>query len=64
MGDADVPDNASESPFLNDFTKVTVVFASGLNAAIMELSQAKATGAGVGAEAGAGVPSPPLAGRE
>ncbi len=43
-GDAGVPDSAKGSPFLTALTKVTVVFASGLNALIMESSQVNATG--------------------
>src|SRR5262249_6350496 len=43
-GVAGVPESAKGSPFLNAFTNVTVVFASGLNALIMELSHVSATG--------------------
>src|SRR5581483_6375075 len=43
-GVAGVPESASGSPFLNALTSVTVVFASGLNAVIMELSHVNATG--------------------
>src|ERR1017187_2184680 len=43
-GAAGVPDRASESPFLNALTKVTVVFTSGLNAAIIELSHVSNAG--------------------
>jgi hypothetical protein len=41
-GDAGVADSANESPFLKAFTKLIVVFASGLNAAIIESSQVRA----------------------
>src|SRR6185369_12946684 len=43
-GDAGVPESARGSPFLNALTKVTVVFLSGLNAAIMESSHFNAAG--------------------
>ena len=42
-GDAGVPASAKGSPFLNALTRVTVVFASGLNAVIMESSQVNKT---------------------
>ena len=48
------------SPFLNDLTSSTVVFASGLNAVFIVSSQVSATGAGAGAGAGAALSSSPL----
>src|SRR5437773_2365969 len=42
-GVAGVAESANGSPFLNAFTSVTVVFASGLKSVIMELSHFNAT---------------------
>ena len=56
VGVAGVPDSASESPFLNDFTSVTVVFASGLNAVFSVSSQTSGVAAGAPPT---GLPAPP-----
>src|SRR5689334_3129505 len=59
-----VPDSASASPCLNDFTSTTLVFASGAKAVFIVSSQASSVGAGGGAGgvgAGAGLSPPPQA---
>src|SRR4051812_15239593 len=57
-GDTGVADSARESPFLNALTRVTVVFASGLNAVFMESSHFNAT---VGVTSSPDESSPPQA---